>query len=359
MRLSSPRILIAGASVAALAAAGGVAVAATGDAPSKPAAKVAAASADSQVVVYQPKETAKQVQSYWTAARIKSAKPVKVLNVEAPSVAEAQAEASALAAPAFEGAPSLPEVGGKSGSASAQNLASAQAVVEARVWKKHGTAPARTLGKLYFDVPGGRGSCSATVITAKNKRSLWTAGHCVHAGKGGGWYRNFAFFPDYPAKKVAWSVDNVVALNPWIRNSDKRYDIAAVTVRRKGGKGIQSTNGSQGYSFGYKKRKYSMYSFGYPADRLPGGKRYANNNLLRYCQGKTYAVNYGGGHIALGMSCTMGHGASGGSWIYGLNRKGYGRIAGLNSMHSLSTKAMYSPYHGSQAVAVYKAISKR
>ncbi|CAL9400768.1 hypothetical protein SUDANB6_01450 [Streptomyces sp. enrichment culture] len=26
---------------------------------------------------------------------------------------------------------------------------------------------------------------------------VWTAGHCVHAGKEGGWYRDIAFVPSY------------------------------------------------------------------------------------------------------------------------------------------------------------------
>ncbi|GAA2603415.1 hypothetical protein SMC26_03530 [Actinomadura fulvescens] len=354
MRLSSPRILIAGASVVALAAAGGVAVASTGDAPAKQATKVAAkADPNLQLVTYTPKESEKAVKAYWTAARVKSAKPVKTISIDAAPVAESQASALS-AGPSIEGAPTEPEVKGKAGNASAQGLASTQAVVENRVWRKHGTAPARTLGKLYFDVPGGRGSCSATVITAKNKRTLWTAGHCVHGGKGRGFFRNFAFFPDFPAKRTAWAVNRIVTLQGWSKRSDPRYDIAALVMKRK----IQSSTGSQGYSFGYKKRSYFMWSFGYPANRIPGFKRYANPNLLRYCNGKTFGVNYGGGHVALGMNCTMGQGSSGGPWIYGLNRKGYGRIAAINSMHANRTKAMYSPYHGSAAVAVYKAASR-
>ncbi|MFI0451112.1 trypsin-like serine peptidase [Actinomadura sp. 6N118] len=341
----------------ALAAAGGVAVAATGDTPSKPAAKTGAATqADPNLALttYTEPTSEKALKAYWTAARIKSAKAIKPVSIDAAPATDNQVSALG-AGESIEGAPTEPEVKGKAGNASAQGLASAQAVVEARVWKRHGVAPARTIGKLYFDVPGGRGSCSATVITAKNKRTLWTAGHCVHGGKGKGFYKRFAFIPDLPAKRTAWSVKSIVALSGWTKKSDPRYDIAALVTNRR----IQSSTGSQGYAFGYKGRRYSMYSFGYPADRLPGGKRYANNNLLRYCQGKTYPVNYGGGHIALGMNCTMGHGASGGPWIYGMNRKGYGRIAALNSMHSLRTKAMYSPYHGSAAVAVYKAASKK
>ena len=43
--------------------------------------------------------------------------------------------------------------------------------------------------------------CSATVVKDPahpgKSNMVWTAGHCVHAGKNGGWYRNIAFVPSY------------------------------------------------------------------------------------------------------------------------------------------------------------------
>ncbi|MEU8967371.1 hypothetical protein AB0C89_37570, partial [Streptomyces sp. NPDC048491] len=57
------------------------------------------------------------------------------------------------------------------------------------------------LGKLFFDSPEGSMVCSATVVkdpAHPGKSNLvWTAGHCVHAGAKGGWYRNIAFVPSY------------------------------------------------------------------------------------------------------------------------------------------------------------------
>ena len=46
--------------------------------------------------------------------------------------------------------------------------------------------------------------CSGTVV--KDPRNpgksnlVWTAGHCVHAGQAGGWYRNIVFVPAYNDK---------------------------------------------------------------------------------------------------------------------------------------------------------------
>ncbi|CAM5245287.1 hypothetical protein SVIOM342S_04004 [Streptomyces violaceorubidus] len=43
--------------------------------------------------------------------------------------------------------------------------------------------------------------CSGTVVKDVNhpgkSNLVWTAGHCVHAGGSGGWYRNIAFVPSY------------------------------------------------------------------------------------------------------------------------------------------------------------------
>ena len=63
----------------------------------------------------------------------------------------------------------------------------------------HDNAP--EAGKVFFDSPEGTMVCSATVVAdpANPGKSnlVWTAGHCVHAGKKGGWYRNIAFVPSY------------------------------------------------------------------------------------------------------------------------------------------------------------------
>ena len=62
------------------------------------------------------------------------------------------------------------------------------------------TTPPRS-GKVFFDTPEGPMVCSGTVV--KDPRNpgksnlVATAGHCVHAGKSGGWFRNIIFVPPY------------------------------------------------------------------------------------------------------------------------------------------------------------------
>ncbi|MFD5428530.1 trypsin-like serine peptidase [Streptomyces sp. NPDC127084] len=63
----------------------------------------------------------------------------------------------------------------------------------------HTASPAT--GKLLFDTPEGQAVCSATVVSDPahpgKSNLVWTAGHCVHAGAQGGWYRNVVFVPSY------------------------------------------------------------------------------------------------------------------------------------------------------------------
>ncbi|GAB2891120.1 trypsin-like serine peptidase [Streptomyces mayteni] len=57
------------------------------------------------------------------------------------------------------------------------------------------------IGKVFFDSPEGPMVCSGTVVKDPNNPGqsnlVATAGHCVHAGTGGGWYRNISFVPAY------------------------------------------------------------------------------------------------------------------------------------------------------------------
>ncbi|MFC9972626.1 trypsin-like serine peptidase [Spirillospora sp. NPDC127200] len=347
-----------------MAAASGVAVLATADdAPAKKAAPVGAKAPtdpNTRLEVLSVGQDPAAVKKYWTPARIKAAKPLTTKNVNAAPAAAQQLSAMAAEQHA-SGAPTLPEDSPEALSAQSAGY-SAQAVKTARQWTRHGKPPARTVGKLFgVDSRNRQYTCSAAVISSKNKRTVWTAAHCLHSGRGGraGFSKHVMFRPDYKDGKSygSWVADRLVALEGWTKKGDLRYDIAGFTVKPYRGKGIQYYTGSQGYNFGYKKRAYPMYSFGYPARALPS-KKAMNSNRLWYCSGKTFGVNYGSGSVGLGMWCSMGNGASGGPWIYGMQRNGLGRIVGVNSTHSLRTLQMNSPYHGTAAVNVYRAIAR-
>lgn len=57
-------------------------------------------------------------------------------------------------------------------------------------------------GKLFFYRQGDADSgnyyvCSGTVIKSQNASLVWTAGHCVHDGKGGTWHMDMVFVPAF------------------------------------------------------------------------------------------------------------------------------------------------------------------
>jgi V8-like Glu-specific endopeptidase len=57
-------------------------------------------------------------------------------------------------------------------------------------------------GKLFFYRKGDSTSgnyyvCSGTVIKSQNRSLVWTAGHCVHDGKGGTWHLDMVFVPAF------------------------------------------------------------------------------------------------------------------------------------------------------------------
>lgn len=128
-------------------------------------------------------------------------------------------------------------------------------------------------GKVFFDGPEGSMVCSATVVKDPahpgKSNMVWTAGHCVHAGKAGGWYRNIAFVPSYnnagkpaaqlkgaPREQVApygvWWSDWAQTSDQWIATGGPTggagapYDFAVlhVTPEKGSGKSLEETVGS-------------------------------------------------------------------------------------------------------------------
>ncbi|MBW8805695.1 MAG: hypothetical protein JF587_17875 [Catenulisporales bacterium] len=67
-------------------------------------------------------------------------------------------------------------------------------------------------GKLFFYRQGDSNSgnyyvCSGTVIKSKNRSLVWTAGHCVHDGKGGTWHLSMVFVPAFDNNRGDPNVD--------------------------------------------------------------------------------------------------------------------------------------------------------
>ncbi|MEU9214283.1 hypothetical protein AB0D27_42015 [Streptomyces sp. NPDC048415] len=255
-----------------------------------------------------------------------------------------------------------------------------KAATKVKATYHHYAAP---VGKLFFSSPEGAMVCSAAVVTDPahpgKSNMVWTAGHCVHAGKGGGWYRNIAFVPSYNsgaklsnnqitdprAKSVSpygvWWANWATTSSQWIKggshqgNAASAYDYAVLHVKPESGKkSLQERLGSAlpvWFNAPAANKVKNMKVRGYPAESpYDGSKMYD-------CRGATKRFLLARNVPAQFMiGCTMNGGASGGPWFMTHNGRTY-----LVSNNSLSDRKTFitGPRLGKNAKQVYLATSRK
>ncbi|MET7382753.1 hypothetical protein ABZT08_28775 [Streptomyces sp. NPDC005526] len=247
-------------------------------------------------------------------------------------------------------------------------------------------ANAATAGKVFFDSPEGTMVCSATVVRdpAHPGRSnmVWTAGHCVHAGKKGGWYRNIAFVPSYndagrsegqlegaTREQVAplgvWWGDWAQTSQQWIEQGGSTggqgasYDFAVIHVTpEKGGDGksLEETVGGAlpvDFDAPAVPKVDSITATGYPAAPPYDGQR------LYQCQDKP-------GRLSLNtpdptmyrIGCTMTGGSSGGGWVE-TGPDGKPALVSNTSIGPVTAGWLAGPRLGTVAKGVYDSVSRK
>ncbi|WP_318200906.1 hypothetical protein [Streptomyces sp. SCL15-4] len=247
-------------------------------------------------------------------------------------------------------------------------------------------ANAATSGKLLFDSPEGTMVCSATVVqdpAHPGKSNLvWTAGHCVHAGKKGGWYRNLAFVPSYNNQALSatglqnasrsqvapygvWWADAAKTSQQWISEGGKTggagaaYDFAVIHVtpeQGSGGKSLEETVGGAlpvDFDAPAVAKVSSVTASGYPAAAPYDG------GLLYRCQDKP-------GRLSLEQSdptmyrigCTMTGGASGGGWVE-TGADGKPALVSNTSIGPVNAGWLAGPRLGEVAKSVYDSVSEQ
>jgi V8-like Glu-specific endopeptidase len=295
-------------------------------------------------VVHQSTQRVQDVQSYWTPARLKAAKPVPEPKATPSGRVPAQSHRLAPKA-AAGGAPAkaAKSVGG---------TVRAADITQSDVWGTHGQMPATTVGKLYFTTPQGNSECTASVVSSGNHDMIWTAGHCVTDGARN-WYNNFQFVPDYHDGSWplgGWVWKSASTPTAYLDGANSDYDLAAISLWPQGSTKVADVTGYQGYKFNYGYNWY-VYEFGYPYDTHPA-RSGINGQQLRYCIAGTWQA---GNQEAI--HCDQGHGASGGPWLDDLQlSRGWGYLVGNVSYHpSDSSDEERSPHFGDAAVNVYNA----
>lgn len=236
------------------------------------------------------------------------------------------------------------------------------------------------VGKIFFDSPKGSMVCSGTVVqdpAHPGKSNLvWTAGHCVHGGKGKGWYRNIEFVPAYNDSGTAWKgadpSDRRVApfgefwaswaqtSSQWIRHGEasgghgSQYDFAVLRVTPPKGSHTslqEAVGGAMPLWFNAPKRLSKVSAWGYPAAPPYNGQ------TMFHCSDRPsrLSINPKAPNL-LRIGCTMTGGASGGGW-FAKRPDGKTALVSNTSIGPPLPQWLAGPYLGNTAKAVFNAVS--
>ncbi|MGW2202909.1 trypsin-like serine peptidase [Streptomyces sp. NPDC001774] len=201
---------------------------------------------------------------------------------------------------------------------------------------------AAPVGKIFFDSPQGHMVCSGTIVKDPRRpgksNMVWTAGHCVHAGQRGGWYRNITFVPAYndlgkspsalrnakPHEEAPYGqywADWAVTSGEWIQrggtNAAWPYDYAVLHVKpAQGRKSLEETVGAAlpvDFSAPTAAQAGTMGAWGYPAAPPYNGliMHKCLDRATRYTTAPATPTMYR-------IGCTMTGGSSGGGWFRAL-----------------------------------------
>lgn len=264
----------------------------------------------------------RQAVAFWTPERMRSAQPMTQPRVSAPLKDVAVDEPAIVQPLAFP----------NGGSA----------------WTGGGSV-VKTAGRVFFTYQGRTASCSGNAVTSTNKSTVMTAGHCVKLG--GAFHTNWVFVPAYNngnAPYGTWTARSLQATPQWVASENISYDIGAAVVNTLNGAFLTDVVGGQGIAFN-QARGQNMYAFGYPA-AAP-----YNDTILIYCSGRVFNEFLGTG--AIGMTCNMTGGASGGPWFLQFNEgTGTGLLNSVNSFkYNFAPNWMFGPYFGTDAQNLYNS----
>ncbi len=252
------------------------------------------------------------VKEYWTAERMRNARPAVEERAAQPPK---QSSAAAAAGDAFQVPP------------------------------PYTSAPTRTNGKVFFTEGGRNYVCSGTALLSGNRSTVWTAGHCVHDGRRR-FHTNWAFVPAYAdgtRPYGTWTARTLSTTNGWARRGDFSYDLGAAAVNANGGSSLTDVVGGRGIAFNYN-RSQQYAAHGYPAGSPFNGQR------LWVCDSPLSYNDTSANPATMGIACDMTGGSSGGGWIVGSS------VYSVNSYgYSTLPDVMFGPYQGSVAQSLYTA----
>ncbi|TRO55373.1 hypothetical protein E4K73_50735 [Streptomyces sp. IB201691-2A2] len=240
-------------------------------------------------------------------------------------------------------------------------------------------------GKVFFDTPDGPRACSGTAVRDPARPGtsnlVWTAGHCVHKGAGGSWFRNIVFVPSYndqglakaaaqraPLSKIApfgtWWADGVETSPQWISKGKDNggpgaaFDFAVLHVRPPAdASSLQESLGDAAtvrFDVPAVTSISSVTVLGYPAAAPFSGEE------LFACQGRPSRLSVGTKDepTMYRTGCTMTSGSSGGGW-FSSSADGSFTLVSNTSIGGSNNTWIAGPYLGRQAQDTYTSVSER
>lgn len=283
---------------------------------------------------------------YWTAERMRNAKPMPLPAADRRAPIMGAAKASRKRPRYVEGtqpATRTPSATFTPADAYPYPYPYTRFALDKALWKQR---PYRAIGKLFGRMDGKSFSCTAASVTSPGRQLVWTAGHCVSDGSGA-WADKLMFVPaSWSAKRPygTFPAKSVVTTEEWHDTSDFRYDYAAISVgKNRNGAKLRNVVGALGFGYNLS-RDLHWNAFGYAANRPFNGRR------LQVCQASHATDDLTtGSPEPMGMGCDQQRGASGGPWIYRLRRGNYITSNVSYGYPAVQPEAFYGPYLTSYA----------
>jgi hypothetical protein len=214
--------------------------------------------------------------------------------------------------------------------------------------------PYRTHGKVFFRQSGFDYVCSGTVVNARSRSLVATAGHCLSAN--GTYASNFMFVPAYRDNLKPfgeWTARRLATTKQFLADDeDVRYDVGFATMRpRKNGRRIQEVVGARGIAFN-RSRSQHFRIFGYPEESPFNGER-----LFRCISDYQGPDNREPAPTPMRIECAMTGGSSGGGFVirgrYVNSVISYYYPCFLLNCHERGK--LFGPYFGSVVESLYRA----